>query len=460
MTIHEHLARHLAAAFVCGQWQLEELVERGADACGRRWRWLRPLAQRMLLTLGESRRPSQWRVLEFLRQDPGLQRACRRDELRPSGLQRRRPEMAPAEGRAATWNLPPLVTIGELAEWLGLRPAELDWFADARYLERSVAEGPLRHYRYYWLSKRMSGSARLVEAPKWRLKTIQRRILHEILDNIPPHAAAHGFRAGRSIASFVTPHAGQRVVLKVDLQDFFPTIAKPRVAAVFRTVGYPENVCQTLGSLCTNWSPRDIWERFPQYGDFRDRWRHERLYDRPHLPQGAPTSPALANLCCYRLDCRLAGLARSLGGHYTRYADDLLFSGPESLARSVRRFYATVHAIVLEEGFRVHGRKTRIMPQSVRQSAAGLVCNQHANLARDEFDRLKAILYNCVRQGPATQNRDARADFRAHLAGRVAFVESLNPARGRRLRLLFDQISWPSDGGDRGGGQNGEQASS
>lgn len=138
------------------------------------------------------------------------------------------------------------------------------------------------------------------------------------LDNIPPHAAAHGFRAGRSIASFVAPHAGQRVVLKVDLQDFFPTIAKPRVAAVFRTAGYPEDVCQTLGSLCTNWGPRDIWERFPQYGDLRDRWRHERLYDRPHLPQGAPTSPALANLCCYRLDCRLAGLARSLGGHYTR----------------------------------------------------------------------------------------------------------------------------------------------
>lgn len=445
MTIHEYAAQHLAAAFVCGRWQIEELVDRGADALGKRWRWLRPLAQRLILALGETRRPSPWRVWNFLRQDSGFCRACREHDLWPSGLQRRRPEMAPAVGLPGAWDLPPLVTVGELADGFELRPEELDWFADRRQLERTLPPGPLRHYWYYWLSKRLGGSARLVEAPKRRLKTIQRRILHEILDRIPPHAAAHGFRQGRSIGSFVAPHAGRPVVLKADLKDFFPSISKPRIVAVFRTAGYPEDVAQELASLCTNVVPDDVWDRFPQYGGVRDRWRHEDLYRRPHLPQGAPTSPALANLCSYRLDCRLDGLARAVGGQYTRYADDMLFSGPVTLARSVRRFHATVCAIVSEEGFQVNGRKTRIMRQGVRQFAAGLVFNQHANIARDEFDRLKATLHNCVGQGPATQNRDARADFRAHLEGRVGFVESVNPARGQRLRSLFDRIEWPAD---------------
>jgi hypothetical protein len=243
----------------------------------------------------------------------------------------------------------------------------------------------------------------------------------------------------------VAPHAGRPVVLKTDLKDFFPSISKPRLVAVFRTAGYPEDVAQGLASLCTNVVPDDVWQRFPQYGGVCDRWRHEDQYRRPHLPQGAPTSPALANLCCYRLDCRLDGLARSVGGQYTRYADDMLFSGPETLARSVRRFHATVCVIVSEEGFQVNGRKTRIMHQGVRQSAAGLVLNQHANIARDEYDRLKATLHNCVCQGPASQNRDARPEFRAHLEGRVGFVESVNPARGRRLRALFDRIAWPEE---------------
>ena len=146
MAIHEHAAQHLASAFVCGRWQIDELVERGRDAFGKRWRWLRPLAQRLILALGENRRPSRCRVLKFLRQDSGFQHACREYDLRPSGLQRRRPEMAPAVGLPGAGDLPPLVTVGELADWLELRPEELDWFADRRQLERTLPPGPLRHY--------------------------------------------------------------------------------------------------------------------------------------------------------------------------------------------------------------------------------------------------------------------------------------------------------------------------
>jgi hypothetical protein len=102
-----------------------------------------------------------------------------------------------------------------------------------------------------------------------------------------------------------------------------------------------------------------------------------------------------------------------------------------------------VAAILLEEGFSVHHRKTRIMRQGVRQHLAGLVVNQRINVRRSDFDRLKATLTNCIRHGPETQNREAHPRFRAHLEGRVAFVEAVNPGKGRRLRSLLQQIQWP-----------------
>jgi RNA-directed DNA polymerase len=177
--------------------------------------------------------------------------------------------------------------------------------------------------------------------------------------------------------------------------------------------------------------------------DPRQLWEVRALYARPHLPQGAPTSPALANLCAYRVDCRLAGLAKSAGAQYTRYADDLAFSGDEEFERRVERFSTHAAAILHEEGFNVHHRKTRIMRQGVRQHLAGLVANRRVNVIRTDFDRLKATLTNCGRLGPENQNRDGHANFRSHLQGRVAFVESINPAKGKRLRTIFDRIHWP-----------------
>jgi hypothetical protein len=166
------------------------------------------------------------------------------------------------------------------------------------------------------------------------------------------------------------------------------------------------------------------------------------VYARPHLPQGAPTSPSLANLCCYRLDCRLAGLAQSAGAVYTRYADDLAFSGGTSFDRSLERFATHVAIILREEGFTVHHRKTRIMRQSVRQHLAGLVTNRRLNPRRKDFDVLKAILTNCVRHGPASQNREGHPHFREQLAGRVAFIACIHPEKGNRLQAIFEKIDW------------------
>src|SRR6266446_5572440 len=182
------------------------------------------------------------------------------------------------------------------------------------------------------------------------------------------------------------------MVLHFDLRDFFPSVRAARVHAVFRTAGYPVPVARLLTGLCTNVVPSDVWRAAPGEGN-RQPWS---LYRFPHLPQGAPTSPALANLCAYRLDCRLAALARALGAWYTRYADDLAFSGDAVLERGAQRFQVQVCRIALEEGFEVHTRKTRFMRQGVRQQVAGIVLNVRPNVCRKEYDRLKAILFNCI----------------------------------------------------------------
>jgi hypothetical protein len=228
----------------------------------------------------------------------------------------------------------------------------------------------------------------------------------------------------------------------MDLRDFFPSISCTQIQAFFRTAGYPEAVADLLGGLCTSATPAEVWRQQPLDVP-PEEWRASRkLYGRRHLPQGAPTSPALANLCAYRVDCRLAGLAEAAGASYTRYGDDLAFSGGEQFERGVERFAAHVAAIVDEEGFEVHHRKTRIMRQGVRQHLAGLVANSRVNVIRADFDLLKATLTNCARLGPEGQNRDAHLDFRAHLAGRLGFVEMINPARGKRLREIFERINW------------------
>jgi len=332
------------------------------------------------------------------------------------------------------WGLPPLIHQEAVADFLGLYPGELAWLADVHGREARVPAGPLRHYVYRWIPK-AAGRWRLIEMPKSRLKATQQRLLHHLLDRVPPHDAAHAFRKGRSVVTFARPHCGREVVLRFDLKDFFPSVPASRVHALFARLGYTTPVARLLAGLCTNVVPDDACR--PE-----TTWHERKRLRSPHLPQGAPTSPALANLCARRLDARLDGLARSVGADYTRYADDLAFSGGAALERAAGRFPVVVATIALEEGFEVNTHKTRVLRRGVRQQLAGVVVNAHPNVRRADYDRLKATLTNCVRHGPVPENRDGHGDFRSHLLGRIAHVGRLNPARGRRLREVFDRIDW------------------
>ncbi|MGS0894359.1 reverse transcriptase family protein [Burkholderia stagnalis] len=433
--------RTIAEAMLAGPPEPPGVIARMAAVLGDARPWTHEVAHAALARFGPRWPDVEIDALARFVADAGAFVRVWQGDARPVVIRvvRRPPVQRPLPPALAGADVPGWPTGGELAGWLGMSTAELGWLADHWRVDAHAGATPLHHYTYVAHDKRRGG-CRLIEIPKGRLREAQRRILHGLLDRIPPHEAAHGFRKGRGIVSFAAPHAGRAVVVRFDLADFFVSVRAARVHALFATLGYPADVARTLTALCTNRVPSarllapDLCDRLDWIG--RQRYRNR------HLPQGAPTSPALANLCAFRFDMRLAALARSLDATYTRYADDLAFSGGDTLARALDRLQVRVAAIALDEGFALQLRKTRVMRRGARQQLAGVVVNRHPNLARDAFDILKAVLTNCVRHGPASQNRDAHPDFRAHLAGRVAHAAALNAARGAKLRTLFDRIVW------------------
>lgn len=440
------VALALADTMLAGEATTAGLVRSANRTLGKEWPWTRPLCRVLHRRTGPHfyhyTRHELAGLIDAHRgftnawQERGEKPAVRQYCLQPP-LAAEKPAWLVALG------LPIIATSADLAQWLKITPGELAWYAD-KWRTDAAAPAALQHYRYRWVAKR-SGGVRLIEMPKLRLRAIQRMILRKLLDLVPPHSAAHGFRRGHSCLTHAGQHVGKAAVIRMDLKDFFPSIPAPRIHALFAKLGYSEAVSGALARLCTHRTPSSVFTapeiRQALPAPSRTQFRM------PHLPQGAPTSPALANLCAYRLDMRLDALAQSLGATYSRYADDLAFSGGRELEQASTRFHVQVAAIALEEGFRINTRKTRLMRAGVRQQVTGVVVNRHPNMAREDFDTLKAILTNCVRHGPASQNREGREDFRGYLAGRLAWLTMLNPQRGLRLRSLFSQIAWP-DGGN------------
>jgi retron-type reverse transcriptase len=257
----------------------------------------------------------------------------------------------------------------ELREWLGNAPL---WARGYSYIRFTI---PKRR-----------GGVRTISAPSDKMKALQRRILYRMLNPLPMHPAATGFVRGRSIVDNAWPHVGQGVVINLDLADFFPTITSERVVAMFRGLGWDADSATILSRICT---------------------------DEDRLPQGAPTSPAISNLVCRKLDTRLAELAKRNGGQYTRYADDITISLPglgrnkrlrphkgksrlpksDRLRKSPSRsLLTTIRQIIEEEGYAIQmKKKVRMQRPHQRQTATGLVVNQAVHLPRATRRRIRAM---------------------------------------------------------------------
>lgn len=394
--------------------------------------WLVTLAVRLC---AEDPLPDEGTLCERVLADPLFEQAVAARQL-PRLVRMRPTARAPAPPRIIAEGMPVFESPAMLADWLGIPPGRLAWLADPWRQEARRADGPLRNYRYGWRAREY-GPDRLIEMPKGQLRQVQRRLHRELLSHVPVHPAAHGFVRARSPLTHARIHAGRAAVLRVDLEQFFTGIDDARVRGLFTRLGYAPAVAQLLAGLCTNAAPMDVLGAAP-HGALP--WEHRMRLHRAHLPQGAPTSPALANILAWRLDLRLAAWAAARGLAYSRYADDLTFSGDDP---ALRRRAVAIAAIVDDCGFRVNPRKTCCFAAHRAQRVTGLVVNRHPNIARADYDLLKAILTRCLRHGPAGENRGGRPDFRAWLQGRVAWCASVNPSRGAKLQQLFARIEWP-----------------
>ena len=313
--------------------------------------------------------------------------------------------------------LPVLLTVNQLIEFLHIQStAQLGWLLRAT----DKNNGP---YGTFTIPKR-DGSARTICAPRATLRMVQRRILDNILAPVAIHKAAHGFVRGRSTVSNARAHVGANLIIKFDLENFFPTVNYRRVVGMFASLGYPAGQCKFSSTPTSTWVSGTL-ARLCCYTE------DERKWGSGYTPQGAPTSPMITNILCRRMDTRLTGLAKSFAGVYTRYADDMTFSfrGDEP---SIGKFRWWVTQICDQEGFKIKDSKFRVVRRSQRQTVTGLVVNDVVRIPREDRRRIRAILHNCQRHGLESQLR-GNDGLLQWLLGMASYIHMVYRREGRRL---------------------------
>ncbi|MBL8601779.1 MAG: RNA-directed DNA polymerase [Myxococcales bacterium] len=323
----------------------------------------------------------------------------------------------PARKKAKLAPVPRAVSAVLKSEETFLKAIEVDSVSALQPLYRA-GDGPGAPYVRFEIAKR-GGGVRAILAPRKALKGVQRALYEKVLSKLATHDAAHGFVPGRSVVTNARPHQGAVTILKVDLADYFPTLHYRRVQGYFaRVLKANAKVATLIAGLTTH----------------RDRLADGYVTRPGVMPQGAPTSPALANLVSRRLDERLDGLAKKVGLRYTRYADDLTFSWHEAppTRQALARVLWWVSQIAREEGFALNERKTRVLRPHQQQLVTGVVVNAGLHVPRALKRTLRAMLHEARVKGVEVAAR-GRADFYNTLLGHAAWVNAVEPALGARL---------------------------
>lgn len=320
------------------------------------------------------------------------------------------------DGEAPTKGFTELQSISDLAEWLEIELCDL---------EKILRAKSRRHlYRIEFRSKK-SGGVRVLHKPRKRLKALQSRLAKTLAEVYTPASAAHGYVRNRNIASGAKPHVRPTTLLNIDLEDFFPSITTRRVRRAFKKHFFRDHpeLADALAKICCVSN---------------------------QLPQGAPTSPVISNLVCYRLDRDLSRLAARFGCEYTRYSDDGSFSTrhgtfPRQLARRSRgpnggrvRLGSQLVSAIERNDVRVNKRKIRLTGANHCQQVTGLVVNEKLNVRRKQIRQVRAMLHAwrkfgrhrasehfCRRYDP---KKRAHVDFSKVVKGRI---EHIGMVRGR-----------------------------
>lgn len=324
------------------------------------------------------------------------------------------------------FGIPVLYNAKELAEAMGMKLNRLQWLT----YHRDTAT--LCHYVRFSIPKK-SGGTREISAPKPELRQAQRWIKENILDLLPIHPSAYGFVKGKSTVDNAKVHIQKEVVVKMDLQDFFPTITFWRVRGLFEWVGYSRQI-STLLALLTTEPPH-------QQVQFDGKYYYIAVGER-QLPQGACTSPAITNLIAWGMDQQLQLLTEEMGYSYTRYADDLTFStADESSSRGVGVLLQSVRSIVKLHGFDVNEEKTRILRHARRQRVTGIVVNEKPNLTRRDLRQFRALLHDVEQNGLEKANRRNHPNLWAYINGYVSYMKMVRPELAQKFGLQVTKIA-------------------
>lgn len=317
--------------------------------------------------------------------------------------------------------LPALQDVLELAEKLETTVSELRYLSFYRPLTK------VSHYIRYAIPKK-TGGLRHISAPMPRLKKVQRSILNNLLSNIPISDYAHGFVSDRSIVSNARPHIKADLVVNMDLKDFFPSLDFKRVCGLYRKLGFSDQIATVLALICTE----PVEEKIKVDGEIFYLSEGERV-----LPQGSPCSPAITNIICRRLDQRMAGIGRKLGFTYTRYADDMTFSGSESNRNNIKKLMWQTQAVIKDEDFTLHPDKTRIMSNGARKEVTGIVVNEKANISRKKLKQFRALLFQIEKDGLKGKTWGNSDDLLASIQGFARYVYMVDSVKGKKY---LDQV--------------------
>ncbi len=283
-----------------------------------------------------------------------------------------------------------------------------------KYLKK-IINNPEKYYYNFSISKK-SGGKREINVPNKALSLCQNYIKNEILDRINIHSSANGFAFSKSIITNAMEHTNKEMVLNIDLKDFFPSINTKKVFYLFHNLcGYDNDLSFCLTKLV--------------------------IY-KEGLPQGACTSPIISNIVSYKLDIRLFGLAKKLGITYTRYADDITFSGDKSKIND--GLLKIVSNIIAECGYTINERKTRFQSNKTRQEVTGLIVNNsNINVPKEYIKKIRQELYYIKKYGideHKYKNNIYNRFYKDHIKGKIMFVYSVNKKAGKELLNKYNEI--------------------
>jgi retron-type reverse transcriptase len=318
----------------------------------------------------------------------------------------------------------PLLEDGrQIANAMGISLGQL------RFLAFNRKVSPISHYIRFKIPKK-TGGERLISAPLPKLKQAQNWILKNILEKLTIHDAVHGFCQGKSIVTNAEPHVGAKLIINLDLKEFFPSFNYRRVKGLFTSLGYSEAVATVFGLLCTEAELETV--------ELDQKIYYVALGDR-FLPQGSPASPAITNLICRRLDRRLETLATRLGFTYTRYADDLTFSTSQDQP-PIAKILRNIESIVNHEGLTINQEKTRILRASSQQEVTGIVVNDKLGLDRKTLKKFRALLFQIERDGLVGKSWGNSPDLIASLEGYTNFVAMVSPEKAAKFKTQIKKI--------------------